>query len=91
MAPTEEIEPMDTMRMLARRGAEVRVVQLQGEIADLLRKFPGINGESKSGNGRVGRPRKKRPFMSAKARKAIGDAQRRRWAKLRAEQRAAGK
>ena len=79
---------------LAARGAKHRYEELQAEIAALVKTFPHLR--AKKGGKRPfpfalearelpHAPRKRRK-MSAKARKAIGDAQRARWAKQRAGQ-----
>jgi hypothetical protein len=78
---------------LARRGAEHRYQELTSELNGLARQFPGLAARARQmvrkGRRTVAaalaepRPRKRRK-LSAAARKAIGDAQRRRWAKQRA-------
>ena len=78
---------------LARRGAEQRYNELTSELNALARQFPALAARArqmvKKGGRTVAaalagtRPLKRRK-MSAAARKAIGDAQRRRWAKQRA-------
>ena len=79
---------------LAARGARHKYDELQAEMSSLVRQFPNLR---KSGSELMKRGRKavaaaaaelkprKRRKLSAKARKAIGDAQRRRWAKVKAE------
>ena len=83
---------------LARRGAEVRFRELLDELKFLTLSFPHLKDAVDRGDLPVtyllrrGRdkaraleaPRTRRK-MSAKARKAIGDAQRKRWAKVNAE------
>ena len=81
---------------LAARGAKHRYEELQAEIASLVKHFPSL---SKGGHEIIARGRKavvaavkelqpkKRRKMSAKARKAIGDAQRKRWAREKARAR----
>jgi hypothetical protein len=82
---------------LARRGAEVRVRELLDELRFLTLSFPHLRdaidrddlpvdfilrkGQEKAGDVRVPRSRRK---MSAKARKAISNAQKARWAKQKA-------
>jgi hypothetical protein len=79
---------------MARKGAEHRYEELKAEIAALLKNFPhlagrgvsrGNNALSKSGKAAMAKqaPRKRRK-MSAKARKAISDAQKKRWAAQKA-------
>ena len=77
---------------LAARGAKHRYEELQAELVSLVRQFPDLR---KGGREALGRGRKaiaaaaaelrptKRRKLSAKARKAIGDAQRKRWAKVK--------
>jgi hypothetical protein len=82
---------------LARRGAEIRFRELLDELKFLTLSFPHLRdavdrddlpvnfilqrGQEKAGLVRVARSRRK---MSAKARKAISDAQKARWAKQKA-------
>jgi hypothetical protein len=82
---------------MARKGAEHKYAELKGEIAALVKHFPHLTGGkggivsrgaaalSKGGKAGVAElaPRKRRK-MSARARKAISDAQKRRWAKQKA-------
>jgi hypothetical protein len=82
---------------LAKRGAEVRFRELLDEMKFLTLSFPHLRdavdrddlplkfilrrGEEKAGPVQAARSRR---TMSAKARKAISDAQKARWAKSRA-------
>jgi hypothetical protein len=82
---------------LAKRGAEVRFRELLDEMKYLTLSFPHLRdavdrddlplkfilrrGEEKAGPIQAARSRR---TMSAKARKAISDAQKSRWAKARA-------
>jgi hypothetical protein len=89
-----------TLHEYARIGAAVRIKELQAEMAEIRRAFPGLDGSpARRGPGRpkirraapapepegarAEQPKRKRRKMSAAARKAIGDAQQRRWAKLK--------
>jgi hypothetical protein len=75
---------------LARRGAQHRYQELVAELESLARQFPGLTAGARAvvKRGRKAaraaatelRPRKRRK-MSAAARKAISDAQKKRWAK----------
>jgi 50S ribosomal subunit-associated GTPase HflX len=79
---------------LARRGAQARYAELKVEMARLVHQFPGITGTGREIVRRGRRavkaaaaelqPRKRRK-MSAKSRKAISDAQKKRWAKQKAK------
>src|SRR6516164_7080760 len=85
---------------LARRGADVRFRELLDELKSLTLSFPHLRdavdrddlpvdfilrrGQEKAGTIRATRSRRK---MSAKARKAISDAQKARWAKQKAGRR----
>ena len=83
---------------LARRGAEHRYAELKAEIAALVKHFPHlaarkdghvVHGSAGLWNAvedtlKLAAGRKKRRKMSAAARKKIGDAQRKRWAKAKA-------
>jgi hypothetical protein len=82
---------------LAKRGAEVRLRELLDEMKVLTLSFPHLRdavdrddlpvefilqrGQEKAGEVQATRSRRK---MSAKARKAISDAQKARWAKQKA-------
>ena len=81
---------------MARKGAEHKYAELNAEIAALVKHFPHLTGRkggivsrgtaalSKGGKAVMAElvPRKRK--MSAKARKAISDAQKKRWAKQKA-------
>ena len=77
---------------MARKGAEHRYQELKGELALLLKHFPHVAGQfarlsSVANSGRpaaAGSAKPKRRTLSAKARKAISDAQKARWAKQKA-------
>lgn len=81
---------------LARRGAQHRYAELKAELDSLIHHFPDLTrGAVKRGRGAItsavsavehyaeSKPKPK-GRMSAAARKKIGDAQRKRWAKVRA-------
>ena len=84
---------------LAKRGAEVRFRELLDELKFLTLSFPHLRdavdrddlpmkfllrrGEEKAGTVQASRSRRK---LSAKARKAISNAQKARWAKSKAAQ-----
>jgi hypothetical protein len=86
-----------TILELAKRGADARVRELLDELKFLTLSFPHLRdsfdrdelpvkfilrmGRDKARAAGAGRRRR---TMSAAARKAIGDAQRARWAKLKA-------
>jgi hypothetical protein len=85
---------------LARHGAQHRYAELKAELATLTRHFPELaRGAVKSGRKAIksavsavehaveSKPKPKRK-MSAAARKKIGDAQRKRWAKVKAAKKA---
>jgi hypothetical protein len=88
--------PID-MNALARAGAEARLKDLQQEIAEIQRAFPGISDagaldapkrrgrpESTAGDTSTSEPRKrKRSPMSAAQRKAVGERMKRYWAERR--------
>ena len=79
------------LRRFAALGAYARIEQLQAEIDEIRAAFPRLRrvptgGPSSGGTTAQtgeGKPRKRRK-MSAAARKRIGDAQRKRWAKQKA-------
>jgi hypothetical protein len=75
---------------LARRGAQHRYQELMAELESLARQFPGLRTGAREvvNRGRKAiraaaaelQPKKRRK-MSARARKAISEAQKKRWAK----------
>ena len=79
---------------MARKGAEHRYEELKGELAALVKHFPHLAKTALSRGAAViseggkaaakewARPKQRK--MSAKARKAISDAQKARWAKQKA-------
>jgi seryl-tRNA synthetase len=79
---------------LAARGAKHRYEELQAEITSLVKQFPNLRKDGlavmKRGRKTVAsvakevEPKQRRK-VSAKARKAMGDAQRKRWAKVKAQ------
>jgi hypothetical protein len=76
---------------LAKRGAQHRYEELKAELDSLVRHFPDLGAGAREVVKRGRRAVKavaelapKRRKMSAAARKAIGDAQRARWAKHKA-------
>jgi len=86
-----------TIQEFARIGAAARLSEIQLEIAAIRGAFPELGSQSTKGRGRrpkaraatsggrsrvQGAPRRK---LSAAARKAISDAQKRRWAAHRAK------
>jgi hypothetical protein len=73
---------------LAKRGAEHRYQELKSELALLVRLFPHLRGGSASGLGSAAETvtspvRRRRPKMSAAARKAIGRRMKKLWAARR--------
>ncbi len=74
---------IDQLRNLARHGAQARIRELHAEIEAISREF-GLGwrgGDKRAPQARPGRPRKRK--LSAAARKAISDAQKKRWAAQR--------
>ena len=84
---------------MARKGAAHKYEELTAELALLVKYFPHVTGRtggmargvaalSKGGKAVMaavsGEAPRKRRKMSAKARKAISDAQKKRWAKQKA-------
>src|SRR5437762_5881488 len=95
------------LQQYARVGAAARIKELEQEIGEIRRAFPGLDGAAPP-RKRLGRPpgrskaqtsapapqpqaheptspARKRRKLSAAARKAISDAQRKRWARQKAE------
>ena len=81
---------------MARKGAGHRYDELKAEMAALVKHFPHLTGRkggilsrgkaalSEGGKAVMAELAPRRWKMSAKARKAISDAQKRRWAKQKA-------
>jgi hypothetical protein len=83
---------------MARKGAEHRYDELKAELAALLKHFPHVAGSKRAQTShgssglakaaddllKVAAGGRKRRKMSAKARKAISNAQKARWAKQKA-------
>jgi hypothetical protein len=92
----DAIEHSSHILELARHGAQHRYAELKAELATLTRHFPELARRTvKKGHEAiksavsgvehsVGSKPKPRRKMSASARKKIGDAQRKRWAKVKA-------
>jgi hypothetical protein len=81
-----------TLHEYARIGAGARLTELRAEMVALHRIFPdlGAAGARKRqgrppGTAPTVTPKRKRRKISAAGRKAISDAQKKRWAKLKAE------
>jgi hypothetical protein len=89
-----------TLHEYARIGAIARILELKAEIAEIQRIFPDL-GDAATAHKTPGRskavpspalaklmdsaPKRERRKLSAAARKAISDAQKRRWAALKAK------
>ena len=68
----------EQLRALARHGAQARISELHAEIEAISKEFGlGWRGGAKRGR-KAGRSRKRK--LSAAARKAISEAQKKRWA-----------
>jgi hypothetical protein len=76
------------LRAFARVGAQLRLEEVRSEIAAILRTFPDLakstGARHASSTARAPKARKRRK-LSAAARKAISDAQKKRWAAQRAK------
>ena len=77
------------LKEYARRGAEARVRELQAELADIYRAFPGLRtgrgataAASASDNERPAR-RRRRSTMTAEQRKAVSARMKKYWAERR--------
>jgi len=94
------------LRRFARAGAAGRIAEIQRELENIYRLFPELRtGRSASNPHTAGVRRavagvrravegavtRRRPKMSAEARKRIAEAQRKRWAEWKAQQDKAGK
>lgn len=64
---------------LAALGARVKIAELEKEIADLKRRFPGANG----GNAAASATVRKRKGMSTAQRKAVSARMKKYWAARR--------
>lgn len=76
------------LKALARVGAQLRLEEVRLEIAAILRTFPelarGAGARKAASPAKAAKARKRRK-LSAAARKAISDAQKKRWAAQRAK------
>ena len=86
------------MRAWALKGAEQRLLEITEEARTIFATFPELRDQGSGfvsgapGGSSAGRnegkqstaPRRRKRTMSAEARKRIGDAQRKRWAELKA-------
>ena len=69
---------------LARRGAAARIAELEAEIAAIKAAFSGLEGADSEGRKRERAARtRKRPRMSAAARKAVSERMKKYWAARR--------
>jgi hypothetical protein len=86
----------ELIQRYARAGALTRLAELKAEIAQIESAFPDLAGNPVPARRGPRRPRaaetqtapaapKRKRTMSAAARKAIGDAQRKRWAEQKAQ------
>jgi hypothetical protein len=77
------------LKALARLGAEVRVAEIQKELAAIRKAFPRLRASSggEVGNGApAAAPKRRRRWkMSAAQRKAVGIRMKKYWAARRAE------
>ena len=76
------------MKAFARVGAQLRLEEVRSEIAALLRTFPDLarGAGARQTSPAAGAPKaRKRRNLSAAARKAISDAQKKRWAAQKAK------
>lgn len=80
---------MFDMKSYARFGAVARYKELAGEMQAIMKSFPGIERDIRADGSttrqKASQPVGQRRTMSAKARKAISDAQKARWAKQKGE------
>jgi len=75
----------------ARRGAEARIVELQGELDSIYEAFPDLRQRSKAVSSRTAAagkdsatsPTRRRRRMTAAQRKAVGERMRKYWAERR--------
>jgi hypothetical protein len=70
-------------------GYQAQIVQIEGKIAGIRQQLAGSPASVapvKGGGGLPGPFKKARRKMSAKARKAIGEATKKRWAELKKKQ-----
>jgi len=84
----------EELRRLARIGAEARLEALQREISTIYAAFPELRSGGSTPNpfsegvrqALQGAVTRRRPRLSLQARKRIAEAQRKRWAELKANQ-----
>jgi hypothetical protein len=76
----------EQLRRLARLGAMARLEQLRQEEAAIRAEFPELFGRGREAAARPAAPaanRRKRPRMTAEARKAVSERMRKYWAERR--------
>jgi hypothetical protein len=76
------------LKAFARVGAQLRLAEVRSEIAAILKTFPELARATgaRQTSSPAGAPKaKKRRRLSAAARKAISDAQKKRWAAQKAK------
>jgi hypothetical protein len=76
----------EQLRRLARLGAVARLEQLREEEAAIRAEFPELFGGRRGGGAGAkdgGRPRRRRPAMSAAQRKEVSERMRKYWAERR--------
>jgi hypothetical protein len=73
------------LKSYARRGAEVRLAELNAEIQAIYSAFPELRRGSQASRGKSARPqrRRRRPAMSAAQRKAVSARMKKYWAARR--------
>jgi hypothetical protein len=76
------------LKALARRGAEVRLAELQSEMNELHAAFPGLRSDTPTPRASVlrdnaGSGRKQRKPMTAAQRRAVGIRMKKYWAAKR--------
>jgi hypothetical protein len=78
--------PSESLRSLARLGAEQRILQLRAEAEDIYLHFPDLRSGSKTAptNGAAAPIRRRRRGMSAAQRKAVSARMKKYWAARRA-------
>ena len=83
MATTLQLS-LEQLTKLARRGAVAIVAEIEAEVAQIRRAFPGPSVSGETGvTRRNGRSSRRRGKLSAAGRAAIAAAQKARWAKIK--------
>lgn len=81
----------DTHREWARRGAYLRLLEIEWERAEILKAFPGIRRSAAAGAAKLLAPVRPKRTISPAGRRAMAAGMRRYWATRRAAAKSSAK